>query len=128
MFQLKQYTKPNITNLRSNNSVKVTPFFRNFYHGLSQSLQLDYGVITNHYNSTVFVEVKIRSFILITDSKIQYEGLNPADAIPKTRMMLQPNGGQIVAYLKVHFMHTMQDAFYQYNIYLNPCNFADNKT
>ena len=116
IFQLKQNAKPNITNLRSNNSVKVTPFFRNFYHGLSQSLQLDHGVITNHYVSTVFVEVKIRSFIMVTDSKIQYEGLNPAGSIPKTMMMLKPNEGQILAYLKVQFLHTIRCKMYFTNI------------
>ena len=100
IFQLKQYTKANITNLRSNNSIKVLPYFRSFYHGLSQSLKLDHGVITDHYVSTFFLEVKINSFILIADSKIQYDSLNP-NVIPKTMMMLKPNKGQILAYLKV---------------------------
>ena len=103
MFQLKQYTKPNITNLRSNNSIKVVPYFRNFYHGRSQSLQLDHGVITDHYVSTFFLEVKINSNILIADSKIQYDSLNP-NVIPKTMIMLKPNKGQILAYLKVHIL------------------------
>ena len=103
MFQLKQYTKPKITNLRSNNSIKVVPYFRNFYHGLSQSLQLDHGVITDHYVSTFFLEVKISSFISIADSKIQYDSLNP-NVIPKTMIMLKPNKGQILAYLKVHIL------------------------
>ena len=103
MFQLKHYTKPKITNLRSNNSIKVVPYFRNFYHGLSQSLQLDHGVITDHYVSTFFLEVKISSFISIADSKIQYDSLNP-NVIPKTMIMLKPNKGQILAYLKVHIL------------------------
>ena len=100
IFQLKQYTKSNITNLRSNNSIKVLPYFRSFYHGLSQSLKLDHGVITDHYVSTFFLEVKINSFILIADSKIQYDSLNP-NVIPKTMMMVKPNKGQVLAYLKV---------------------------
>ena len=90
------------TNLHSNQTIRATPFYISFNHGLPKSFHLESDMISQNRDLSLnlYISQNLSSFIYFMDPKLQFESLNP-DTIPMATLTLKSNTGQIFYYLKV---------------------------
>ena len=94
----------------------VTPFFRNIFDGIIQSVEMTNDKAISHKTSSSFafeLNKKLSYFIYITDKKLQFVMSSP-DVLPRSDIFFKAESGSTFLYLKA-IRHE------KLNLASNPC-------
>ena len=83
---------------------EIIQFYTNTGNGLAHSVHLSPGMMTNQASSTARIELdpSLSYKIRVIDPKLEFLCANP-DTIPNTKIVLGPNKGYVILYLKVRY-------------------------